>query len=242
MAGVLVPERDQGFHFKRSAMSAVLAAVAHGWVGTALGLAVLRITHQRHVGAGLDQRGGYAPFAVGLAVPRPTRSHRNTSGCGCIPTRRISSTARTTDGGSMTGLPHYVLGVHFSHPNRSEQKWTTFASFSQDDQQRRLQQDRAGRSADAAGPARSGHNLADLARQINPVVRGWLHHYAAFYRSALYPLLSRNNSYLMRWIGKKYRRLRAPPRGPRPADSAVTSQHPRLFAHGAWARGSWWSG
>ena len=25
MAGVLVPERDQGFHFKRSAMSAVLS-------------------------------------------------------------------------------------------------------------------------------------------------------------------------------------------------------------------------
>ena len=67
----------------------------------------------------------------------------------------------------------------------------------------------AGRSADGGCTARSGHSLADLARQINPVVRGWLHHYAAFYRSALYPLLSRNNSYLMRWIGKKYRRLRA---------------------------------
>ena len=60
----------------------------------------------------------------------------------------------------------------------------------------------------AAAPQDRGHSLADLARQINPVVRGWLHHYAAFYRSALYPLLSRNNSYLMRWIGKKYRRLR----------------------------------
>ena len=166
----------------------------------------------------------------------------NTSGCGCIPTRRISSTARTTDGGSMTGLPHSrswgslfapePLGAKLanSSPRSSQRSATPPTARS------------AGRSADGGCTARSGHNLADLARQINPVVRGWLHHYAAFYRSALYPLLSRNNSYLMRWIGKKYRRLRAPSRGPRPADSAVTSQHPRLFAHGAWARGSWWSG
>ena|SRR5271156_3648384 len=31
----------------------------------------------------------------------------------------------------------------------------------------------------------------------------------AFYRSELYPLLSRINSYLMRWIRNKYKRLRA---------------------------------
>jgi hypothetical protein len=29
---------------------------------------------------------------------------------------------------------------------------------------------------------------ADLARRINPVVRGWMNYYGAFYRSALYPL------------------------------------------------------
>ena len=44
-----------------------------------------------------------------------------------------------------------------------------------------------------------GLNLAELARQINPVVRGWMQYYGAFYRSELYPLLSRINSYLMRF-------------------------------------------
>ena len=29
----------------------------------------------------------------------------------------------------------------------------------------------------------------DLARQINPIVRGWMNYYGAFYRSALHPLL-----------------------------------------------------
>jgi hypothetical protein len=52
---------------------------------------------------------------------------------------------------------------------------------------------------------RIGLTLAEIARLINPVVRGWMQYYAAFYRSALYPLLSRINAYLMRWIRKKYK-------------------------------------
>ena len=36
-----------------------------------------------------------------------------------------------------------------------------------------------------------------------------MQYYGAFYRSALYPLLQRINAYLMRWIRKKYERLRA---------------------------------
>jgi Group II intron, maturase-specific domain len=31
---------------------------------------------------------------------------------------------------------------------------------------------------------------ADLARWINPIVRGWMSYYGEFYRSALYPLLA----------------------------------------------------
>ncbi|WP_432969685.1 group II intron maturase-specific domain-containing protein [Dactylosporangium sp. CA-233914] len=34
----------------------------------------------------------------------------------------------------------------------------------------------------------------DLADWINPIVRGWMNHYGAFYRSALYPLLERINA------------------------------------------------
>ncbi|HUH70077.1 MAG TPA: group II intron maturase-specific domain-containing protein, partial [Mycobacterium sp.] len=55
---------------------------------------------------------------------------------------------------------------------------------------------------------RTGHTFADLARMINPIVRGWMNYYGAFYRSALYPLLTRINAYLMRWVRKKYRRYR----------------------------------
>jgi len=44
---------------------------------------------------------------------------------------------------------------------------------------------------------------------INPVVRGWTQYYGAFYRSALSILLTRINTYLVRWTRKKYKRLRA---------------------------------
>jgi RNA-directed DNA polymerase len=85
-----------------------------------------------------------------------------------------------------------------------------------------------------------GLNLAELARQINPVVRGWMQYYGAFYRSALNPLLSRINAYVMRWIRNKYKRLRTTKKA-KACWQRITRQHPRLFAHWAWVHGSWWS-
>jgi hypothetical protein len=48
------------------------------------------------------------------------------------------------------------------------------------------------------------HTVAELARWINPIVAGWMQYYGRFYRSALYPLLLRTNTYLVRWIRNKY--------------------------------------
>jgi RNA-directed DNA polymerase len=77
-----------------------------------------------------------------------------------------------------------------------------------------------------------GYPLAEIARQINPVARGWMQYFGAFYRSELYPLLSRINAYVMRWIRNKYKRLRTIQQA-MACWKRVTSQHPRLFAH--WA-------
>ncbi len=80
---------------------------------------------------------------------------------------------------------------------------------------------------------RTGSTFADLAREINPVVRGWMNYYGAFYRSALYPLLTRINAYLLRWVRNKYRRLRGHKKA-RDAWNGVTKRHPRFFAHWVW--------
>ncbi|MFD7409837.1 group II intron reverse transcriptase/maturase [Streptomyces sp. NPDC059866] len=73
----------------------------------------------------------------------------------------------------------------------------------------------------------------DLARLINPVVRGWMSYYGAFLRSALYPLLGRINAYLMRWIRKKYKRLRGRKKAQEAWNRSVI-QRLRFFAHWAW--------
>jgi RNA-directed DNA polymerase len=76
---------------------------------------------------------------------------------------------------------------------------------------------------------------ADLARMINPVVRGWMAYYGAFYRRALHPLLHRINTYLLRWIMNKYKRLRTWKQAIRTMRDLIARQ-PRYFAQWAWAK------
>jgi group II intron reverse transcriptase/maturase len=80
---------------------------------------------------------------------------------------------------------------------------------------------------------RIGLDFAEVARRINPIVRGWMRYYGAFYRSVLYPLLSRVNAYLMRWIRKKYKRLRAKGKAFR-CWRGIVERFPRMFAHWVW--------
>jgi hypothetical protein len=55
---------------------------------------------------------------------------------------------------------------------------------------------------------RSDLSLERLARWLNPIIAGWIRYYGRFYRTALDPLLKRVNTYLRRWAGRKYQRLR----------------------------------
>jgi RNA-directed DNA polymerase len=81
-------------------------------------------------------------------------------------------------------------------------------------------------------------SLADLARWLNPIVRGWTQYYGAFYRSALLPLLQRINAYLLRWLRRKYRRLRSL-KAALAAWQRITRQAPGLFTHWRWATVAW---
>lgn len=78
---------------------------------------------------------------------------------------------------------------------------------------------------------RTSQEPADLARMVNPVIRGWMNYYGRFYRSALYPLFDRINAYLLRWIQKKYRI------GMKQALRRLAQGHtlrPKYFAHWTW--------
>jgi group II intron reverse transcriptase/maturase len=82
---------------------------------------------------------------------------------------------------------------------------------------------------------RTGSTEKDLARMINPIVRGWMNYYGAFYRSALYGLLARINAYLLRWSRNKYRKLKGRKQAQAAWNRAVRLR-PRFFAHWAWMK------
>jgi RNA-directed DNA polymerase len=77
--------------------------------------------------------------------------------------------------------------------------------------------------------------LNELAAWLNPIVAGWMHYYGRFYRSALYPLLRRVNTYLRRWAGKKYRWLRTHKRFMR-WWTTLLDRASGLFAQWQWVR------
>ncbi|MGI8312736.1 group II intron reverse transcriptase/maturase [Saccharopolyspora hattusasensis] len=80
---------------------------------------------------------------------------------------------------------------------------------------------------------RTNDTLADLAEQLDPIVRGWMTYWGHFNKSQMFALLRRVNAYLMRWARKKYKRLRSQTRLQAWWDRLVTNE-PGMFAHWQW--------
>jgi RNA-directed DNA polymerase len=78
---------------------------------------------------------------------------------------------------------------------------------------------------------RTGSDLSDLARDINPQVRGWINYYGAYYRSALSSLAWRIDQHLVRWAMHKFKRLRGRLLRATAWLHAVQQRQPKLFAH-----------
>lgn len=82
----------------------------------------------------------------------------------------------------------------------------------------------------------TGQSLDDLAREINPKVRGWIGYYGRYLLSELRPLLWRINQHLVGWAQRKYKRLRYRPQLAWQFLARVARREPRLFAHWPVAR------
>ncbi len=83
---------------------------------------------------------------------------------------------------------------------------------------------------------RTQNTLEDVARQLNPVLRGWMEYYGRYSPSALYPVFRHVNRSLVAWAMRKYKRLA----GHRTRASlfleTISKKNPRLFAH--WQKGT----
>lgn len=122
------------------------------------------------------------------------------------------------------------LGYTF-RPRRSKNRWGKyFINFSP------AVADKAGKAMRAAMRdwklhLRSDKSIDDLSRMFNPTIRGWLHYYGRYYRSALYPIMRQLDRSLARWAYRKYKKLRGHLRRATHWIARISRRAPGLFAH-----------
>jgi RNA-directed DNA polymerase len=73
--------------------------------------------------------------------------------------------------------------------------------------------------------------LDDIARELNPITRGWIAYYGRYTRSALYPLVRYIDQTLAVWIKRKYKRFHRRLGQAREFLRKIARESPRLFVH-----------
>jgi hypothetical protein len=73
--------------------------------------------------------------------------------------------------------------------------------------------------------------LNDLARMVNPYIRGWINYYSHFYKSAMHDSLRRIDFHLRKWARRKYKRFKQKPKSAREWLARIVKINPALFAH-----------
>jgi len=78
---------------------------------------------------------------------------------------------------------------------------------------------------------RADMSLNQLARKVNPIIRGWVQYYGRFNKSALRPLLRHINLTLISWAMRKYKTLRGKKTQAAHFIRSISEREPSLFAH-----------
>ena len=73
--------------------------------------------------------------------------------------------------------------------------------------------------------------LDEVAKDVNPSLRGWLNYFTKFYPSEVIPLCRRIDQHLVRWARGKYKRLERSEKRARAWLKGVRKRAPGLFAH-----------
>ena len=85
--------------------------------------------------------------------------------------------------------------------------------------------------------ARTQYSLSDLARRLNPAIRGWINYYGRFCPSALHSVLNHINITLAGWVMRKFKRFHRRRTRAHAWLKGVARRDPRLFAH--WQYQGW---
>jgi len=74
-------------------------------------------------------------------------------------------------------------------------------------------------------------SMADIARQINPLLRGWIEYYGRYMPSALGPFLQYVNQTLQAWVMRKFKSLKGHKTRARLFLTRLAGECPGFFAH-----------
>lgn len=73
--------------------------------------------------------------------------------------------------------------------------------------------------------------LADIARESNPLLKGWLDYHGRYTPSALFPMLRYVNQTLLAWVMRKYKRFAAAKTRAGHFLQRLARDHTSLFVH-----------
>lgn len=123
------------------------------------------------------------------------------------------------------------LGYTFA-PRRAKNRWGKyFVSFLPAVSKKAANSIRATIRSWRLGATRNNQSLEDIARVVNPSVRGWVNYYGRFYRSALTPILRCLDGALAYWARRKYKRLRRHKRRAVHWLGRIAQRESKLFVH-----------
>jgi len=78
---------------------------------------------------------------------------------------------------------------------------------------------------------RTSQSLDDIAKAVNPAIRGWVNYYGAYQRSSLGPVLRHINSHLLKWVKRKYKKRGRSTKRAKVLLESVALHRPELFVH-----------
>jgi len=74
-------------------------------------------------------------------------------------------------------------------------------------------------------------SLKEIAKESNPIIRGWINYYGKFYKSALDKVLECIDKRLAKWAVKKYKKFKGSIVQAKKWISKIRIRDPKLFAH-----------
>jgi len=109
--------------------------------------------------------------------------------------------------GSHDHIQFDFLGYTF-RPRRAKNRWgKPFVSFLPAVSNKAANSIRAKIRSWRLGATRNNQSLEEIAKFVNPYVRGWVNYYGRFYKSALTPVLRCLERSLVYWVRRKFKRF-----------------------------------